>query len=204
MANFDRFLSAVPEEFHASGGDSGGPWLGVDASDGQLKLLGVTSAVSGPFRHTPTSPVFEAMLLDWGGLYSEAGDLLPNHPFIDLPSSVSATRVSARIDWIESVISPDSDGDGIADDTDNCTLTYNPGQDDTDGDDYGNACDGDFDQNGVVDAKDFHLFLPDFESGLDNGMGTDMSADGTVDANDFDLFVTSFLVTAPGPSALAP
>ncbi len=48
----------------------------------------------------------------------------------------------------------DSDGDGVADDTDNCTLVTNPGQRDTDDDGYGNVCDGDFNQDGVVNFGD--------------------------------------------------
>jgi hypothetical protein len=36
---------------------------------------------------------------------------------------------------------PDSDGDGIGDDVDNCPFTSNPGQEDTDGDGIGDACD---------------------------------------------------------------
>ncbi|MFH1374557.1 MAG: right-handed parallel beta-helix repeat-containing protein [bacterium] len=36
---------------------------------------------------------------------------------------------------------PDTDGDGIGDDGDNCPLVYNPGQEDTDGDGIGDSCD---------------------------------------------------------------
>jgi len=38
-------------------------------------------------------------------------------------------------------VCPDSDGDGFTDCADNCSDSYNPGQDDTDGDLCGNRCD---------------------------------------------------------------
>jgi hypothetical protein len=34
----------------------------------------------------------------------------------------------------------DSDGDGVADDWDNCPDVYNPGQENTDGDEKGDLC----------------------------------------------------------------
>ena len=64
----------------------------------------------------------------------------------------------------------DADGDGVPDASDNCLEVPNAGSMscDTDGDGYGNACDGDFDQNGVTNAVDFMgPFLQDFESGVD-------------------------------------
>jgi len=48
----------------------------------------------------------------------------------------------------------DSDGDGVPDDEDNCPTTPNPGQEDTDGDGQGDACDPDDDNDGVPDGGD--------------------------------------------------
>ena len=48
----------------------------------------------------------------------------------------------------------DRDGDGIPDTSDNCTLVANADQRDTDGDGYGNRCDGDFDNDLKVNAFD--------------------------------------------------
>ena len=44
----------------------------------------------------------------------------------------------------------DSDLDGVEDEFDNCSDVVNYGQDDTDGDDCGNSCDADYNDDGVV------------------------------------------------------
>jgi len=98
----------------------------------------------------------------------------------------------------------DSDGDGIPDSSDNCTDVQNPGQVDTDADDYRNACDCDFDQSLTCAIADFNLFLPDFQSTVDSGVGCDMDSNGTVGIADFNLFLPGFVAGAPGPSGLVP
>ena len=89
---------------------------------------------------------------------------------------------------------------------DNCSMLPNDGplRYDTDLDGYGNACDGDFDQSLVVNAVDFgSLFLPDFATGIDSGVGTDMDCSGVVNAVDFGTyFLPQFTGGFPGPSGL--
>ena len=48
----------------------------------------------------------------------------------------------------------DTDGDGVNDNLDNCRLTANPTQTNTDGDALGDACDPDDDNDGDLDAMD--------------------------------------------------
>ncbi|SDN54377.1 Thrombospondin type 3 repeat-containing protein, partial [Haloarchaeobius iranensis] len=50
---------------------------------------------------------------------------------------------------------PDSDGDGVSDDEDNCVDTPNEGQLDTDGDGEGDACDPNDDGDAFTDEQDY-------------------------------------------------
>ncbi len=82
---------------------------------------------------------------------------------------------------------PDSDGDGIVDASDNAYLTENPGQEDTDGDGYGNAVDADFDDTGVVDISDYQTFRNKYgNSATDSEY--DMNSDGYIDVTDYQMF----------------
>jgi cysteine-rich repeat protein len=49
---------------------------------------------------------------------------------------------------------PDADADGVPDFSDNCVARPNPGQVDSDTDRFGDQCDPDFNQNGLVDETD--------------------------------------------------
>ena len=49
---------------------------------------------------------------------------------------------------------PDADGDGVADNTDNCPNVANANQANADGDSLGDACDPDDDNDGVADTAD--------------------------------------------------
>ena len=51
--------------------------------------------------------------------------------------------------------STDTDGDGIADELDNCLNKSNPAQIDTNSDGYGNACDADYNNDGVIGGPEF-------------------------------------------------
>lgn len=113
-----------------------------------------------------------------------------------LPALALATAATAQ---------DDSDGDGVLDPVDNCIEVPNapPGDCDTDQDGYGNACDGDFDNLGTVNASDFNVhFLPDFSSGMDSGVGTDMDCNGFLNSDFSNFFVPQFQQGVPGPSGL--
>jgi hypothetical protein len=50
------------------------------------------------------------------------------------------------------LVLPDSDGDGVTDDIDNCPTTANADQANNDGDSIGNLCDPDDDNDGMIDS----------------------------------------------------
>ncbi|MGI0149732.1 MAG: DUF7450 family protein, partial [Thermoplasmata archaeon] len=102
--------------------------------------------------------------------------------------------------------SPDSDGDGVVDAEDNCVDVPNPGQVNADGDAFGDACDCDFDNNGICGFSDFNVFLACFGQTVP-GAGpaddplceeSDMDDNGIVGFSDFNLFLAGF-GGAPGP-----
>ena len=78
--------------------------------------------------------------------------------------------------------STDSDGDGVADDVDNCPDLANADQANFDGDFYGDACDPDDDNDGVADEDDAFPFNQ-AESRDTDGDGIGDNAD-TDDDND--------------------
>ena len=90
----------------------------------------------------------------------------------------------------------DTDGDGIPDNLDNCIDVANADQRDTDGDGYGNMCDGDLNNDGVVDSVDLGLLKQVF---MTNNANADFNGDGIVNSLDLGLFKKMYN-KPPGPS----
>lgn len=95
----------------------------------------------------------------------------------------------------------DTDGDGVAQVYDNCLAIANPTQLDTNGDGFGNRCDPDFNNNGIVDSQDGALLKAAFGSTL--FPDRDINGNGLVDSQD-GAILKSMFGKPPGPSALAP
>ncbi len=103
----------------------------------------------------------------------------------------------------------DADSDGVPDAFDNCVNAANGPDDNTangsctsqfdfDGDGYGNACDGDLDNDGVYQVSDVNSLVANF---LGNVPSLDIDCDGVIQVSDINIVVGGFL-SAPGPSGL--
>ncbi|GLP96851.1 hypothetical protein GCM10007895_21570 [Paraferrimonas sedimenticola] len=77
---------------------------------------------------------------------------------------------------------PDQDNDRVADYDDNCPALSNPGQDDYDGDDIGDLCDEDGDNDGIYDVAEIFNQLNPYEP---NDASQDKDGDGLSNLEEF-------------------
>jgi hypothetical protein len=109
----------------------------------------------------------------------------------------------------------DSDNDGISDDQDNCILIPNGplapdaggnSQLDTDGDGYGNLCDGDLNNNGDTNTLDLNLYKLAHRTSPGDAnydVDADFNGDGTINTLDLNIYKGLHRLP-PGPSCCAP
>ena len=182
-------LSDRCPEAQARPGDSGGAVFERDAG-GAWKLAGVMHTIS---------------------LYEGQPDNVALYGNLSFTADLSYYR-----DQILAITDPcaaggDTDGDGVADACDNCWVAPNPGQVDADGDLFGNACDGDFDQSGLSMVGDFNTFRVCLGRSVGPGgpqqdpscAESDMDGSGVVSIGDAVIFNRTF-GRPPGPSGLVP
>jgi uncharacterized repeat protein (TIGR03806 family) len=104
---------------------------------------------------------------------------------------------------------PDQDGDGVADNADNCRTRANASQWDSDADGFGNTCDGDFNNDGIVNNNDWTL-LQGGKGGACGGPAAstfgkapykeiyDLNFDGLIDNADCQILQNRLWGKAPG------
>jgi uncharacterized repeat protein (TIGR01451 family) len=119
---------------------------------------------------------------------------------VDDPGSEPVTE-SVTVEVNDAV---DTDGDGVFDFEDNCSAFANPSQCDSDGDLYGNHCDGDFDDGGFVNYGDLAQFKQGFLGPSEPPAYSelDLDCDGLINMTDLGRFKAVF-GQPPGPSGLA-
>lgn len=102
----------------------------------------------------------------------------------------------------------DTDGDGVPDFRDNCVNVPNgilagacANQEDEDEDGFGNACDGDFNNDGVTNGADGGPFIAALTAGVPTILiGEDMNCDGVVNGADGGPFIANLGQGFPGLS----
>ena len=118
---------------------------------------------------------------------------------------MSSATVSPRF----SLDPADRDGDGIDNSRDNCSDIPNPRQTDSDGDGFGNRCDADVDDDGVVTSSWGALPYGDVERITLSARSNvyvpthDLNTDGIIDAVDVAI-AHLYLFLSPGPSGKHP
>jgi uncharacterized repeat protein (TIGR01451 family) len=104
----------------------------------------------------------------------------------------------------------DTDGDGIPDRLDNCIHVPNGpdapdagghSQRDTDGDGFGNVCDADLNNDGMVTVTDFMILRSRLNT---SDPDADLDGDGQVTRADYLILLRGLLNKPPGPSGLVP
>jgi hypothetical protein len=101
----------------------------------------------------------------------------------------------------------DTDGDGVSDARDNCIETPNH-QLDADLDGFGNACDADFDDDGVVGLEDLTILRDRYDCSVtdacwdERAARADMDGSGRIGMVDYRLFSARFGRAEPEPSGL--
>ena len=96
----------------------------------------------------------------------------------------------------------DSDDDGVLDADDNCTLHDNLDQRDTDGDGYGNRCDGDLNNDGSTNTLDLNLYKLAHRSAAGDAnydVDADFNGDGVINTLDLNIYKGLHRLP-PGPS----
>jgi hypothetical protein len=106
-ATFDA--AGGENEAHLGANDSSGAVFIKE--DGTWKLAGINYAVEGLFAYQAGVEPFNAALFDSGGLWVGQGTNWTLRPNLggDLPSSFYATRISARLAWIRSIVPEPAD-----------------------------------------------------------------------------------------------
>ncbi|MDH3588777.1 MAG: myxococcus cysteine-rich repeat containing protein [Gammaproteobacteria bacterium] len=149
----------------------------------QRVVIDLTGAAGGPYQGTVAGFEFTA---------SATG----------IPSSMALTNIFLDDVSINIPVEPplpDCEPDGVPDKIDNCLIHPNTDQRDTDGDGHGNVCDGDLNQDCIINLSDLAIFRSVFFTA---DADADLDGDGIVNFADLGIMKNQFL-GPPGPSGIA-
>jgi len=110
------------------------------------------------------------------------------------------SRTGAIWRFTTGATAPDTDGDSLPDATDNCSAIANADQRDTNDDGFGNICDADLNDSGLVTSADYTVLRSRLNTGDPDA---DLNGSGLVNVADYSL-LRAMLNQPPGPSGLAP
>ena len=145
--------------------------------------LGFVNAEEGDYRLTSSSGLIDAGTTDPELAY------ITDYDYTGTTARVIGASIDIGPYEYDGEAPPDSDGDGINDNIDNCPSIANEDQADFDSDGEGDACDSDDDNDGTNDEDDAFPF-DDTESldtdgdGIGNNEDEDDDGDGTLDDSD--------------------
>jgi hypothetical protein len=200
-ANTTASISPIPQEDPIA--DPNGPYVGTE---------GVAVVFDGSASFDPDGGSITQYDWDFGDgntgtgvapshTYAAAGTYIVSLTVVDDEGAISAPATTTAD------IADDTDGDGIADNQDNCTLVANGplipdaggnSQLDTDGDNFGNICDPDYNGDLAVNASDLADMKAVF---FTENTNIDLNGDGDVNAADLAIMKAMFF-GPPGPSGL--
>jgi photosystem II stability/assembly factor-like uncharacterized protein len=186
--------------------DGGTSWSDIT---GNLPLAPVnTVALDAQGKLVVGSDVGVWRSVDGGANWAAVGTGLPMVPVLDLrvhePTGTLYAATFGRGMWKTDLPIDDSDGDGLPDGSDNCTEVANPTQCDTNQDGYGNACDADIDNSGIVNFSDLGLLRAAFlTTPVDPEWNPDADFDcnGAITPSDLGVMKAGFF-RPPGPSGI--
>ena len=188
-------LTALRNELNAELGDIMVVVI-VDAEDGHFKEA---SWIQDSMRYLPVSEE-EALVLV--GDSEATAELiyrgLSYYPTWNVTTSDGDVYYVDQDETVTQIV--DSDGDGVLDAADNCRLTPNTEQQDTDGDGYGNICDCDLNNDDGVNMLDFNIFRDAWgttSTDPNYNADADFDSDGDIDSSDFNIFRGRWGTSAP-------
>lgn len=116
-------------------------------------------------RATERSPAsFEALLVEYDPASVRIGEIGSGGWLELVPPAPGGAGFEVRSTWKPGAPAedplPDADGDGIPNALDTCLADADPSGADWDRDGFGDACDADYDGDGVVDERDEALLAP--------------------------------------------